>query len=123
MRRGLVGHEVWRGAACRELRNDFSCVAEQADGNRLFLGAGLVDNSECVVKRIGFTVEVAGLEAALNPAWPTFNCEQASAGHRCRQGLRTAHAAETGGQNPAAAEIAVVMLPARFDERFRTYPE
>jgi hypothetical protein len=43
--------------------------------------------------------------------------ERASPGQRGRQRLRTAHAAQTSGQDPFAREIVVVVLFARFHKR------
>ncbi len=45
-----------------------------------------------------------------------FDRQHRCAGHGRRQRLRAAHAAETGGENPAARQIAVVMPAADFDE-------
>ena len=40
------------------------------------------------------------IEAHLDATWPTFNSEHRSAGHRRRQRLRTAHAAQTRREDP-----------------------
>ena len=42
--------------------------------------------------------------------------EQRGAGHRRGQRLRAAHAAEAGGQDPPAGEVAAVVLAAHLDE-------
>ena len=42
--------------------------------------------------------------------------QQRGAGHRRGQRLRAAHAAEAGGQDPPAREVAAVVLPAHLDE-------
>ncbi len=61
-------------------------------------------------------VEIAALDPALDPAHPAFHREQAGARHGRGQRLRSAHAAQARGQDPAAAKIAAVVLAAGLDE-------
>ena len=61
-------------------------------------------------------VEIAGLEPLLDPALLAFDGDAMGAGHHRRQRLGAAHAAEARGQDPAAPEVAAIMLAAHFGE-------
>ena len=95
------------------LGEDLGGVAEQADGGRLGRRA---DDVERLVDAGRAMVEVAGLEALLDRAFLDFDGDAMGAGHHRRQRLRAAHAAEPGGQDPFAAQIAAIMLAAHFGE-------
>ncbi len=116
VRRGLVGDEVGAHAAAHELGKDVGGVAEQADGDRLLLLAGLLDHRQRFVERLGLRVEIAGAQAHLDAARLAFDGEHGGAGHDGGERLRAAHAAEARGQNPFAGEAAAVVLAAGFDE-------
>ena len=66
MRRGLVGDEVEALAATCELRDDLSCIRDQAHGQRLLRG-GRTDVRERFVERGRRLVQVPGLEPAFDP--------------------------------------------------------
>ena len=72
---------------------------------------------ERLVEVLRLPVDVAGLEAHLDAARLALDREHRGAGHRRRQRLRAAHAAEAGGQDPFAGERAVVVAPADLHER------
>ena len=71
---------------------------------------------ERLVDRGRAPVEIAGLEPLLDPALLAFDGDAMGAGHHRRERLRAAHAAEARGQDPAAAQVAVIMLAAHFGE-------
>ena len=76
----------------------------------------LLDHRERLVEVFGLRVEVAGLQPHLDAARLALDGEARGAGHRRRERLRAAHAAEAGGQDPAAGEIAAIVLAADLDE-------
>ena len=116
MRGGLVGHHVRPHAAAEEFRHDLGRVAEQADRLRLASLRPALDLLQRLVERVGALVEIAGAQAEIDRVRVAFDGEAAGAGHHGRQRLRAAHAAEPGGQDPLALEIAVIVLAARLDE-------
>ena len=116
VRRGLVGDDVGPHAAAHQFGKDIGGVAEQADRDRLPVAAGFFDDRQRLVEIVRLHVEIAGAQAHLDAARLAFDREARSAGHRGGERLRAAHAAKTGGQDPAAGEIAAIMLAADFDE-------
>ncbi len=75
VRAGLVRHGVWTHAALHQFGQYFRGVAEQANGNRLLLGAGVVDHRQRFVERIGALVEVARLQTLLDAVALAFDGE------------------------------------------------
>ena len=67
-------------------------------------------------------VEIAGAQAHLDARGLAFDGKQRGAGHRRRERLRAAHAAEARGQDPLAGKVAAVMLAARPRRRSRRCP-
>ena len=116
MRRGLVGDDVGPHAAPDELGQHLGGVADQADRDRLSRLDRAVDDLERLVERLGRDVEIAGAQAELDARGPALDRQHRGAGHRRRQRLRAAHAAEAGGQDPAARERAAVVPAAHLDE-------
>ena len=62
------------------------------------------------------TVEVARFEPLLDAAFLNLDGDAVRTGHDRRERLRAAHPAEAGGQDPAALEIAAIMLAAHLGE-------
>ena len=63
-------------------------------------------------------VHVAGTQAEVDAALLAFDVQRAGTGQRGGQRLGAAHAAEAGGEDPAAGQVVVVVLAAGFDEGF-----
>ena len=113
MRAGLVGERVRPDAALQHFGQDLGGVAEQADAGRLGSGA---DDLERLVDAGRAAVEIARLEPLLDPALLDLDRDAVGAGHDRRERLRAAHSAEARGQDPAALEVAAIMLAAHFGE-------
>ncbi len=77
----------------------------------------LVDDRQRVVEVFRLHVDIAGLQPHLDAARLALDRQARSAGHRRRKRLRAAHAAEAGSQDPAAGQIAAIVLAAKLDER------
>ena len=103
-------------AAPHQLGQDLGGVAEQADRDRVLLGGVLRDPGQRVVEVAGLLVEVARAQAEVDPALLALDGERDGAGEGRGERLRPAHAAEAGGEDPAAGEAAAVVLPAGLDE-------
>ena len=94
---GLVGDDIRTDAAAHQFGHDIGGVAEQADGHCVTRRAGFLDGRQSVVEIIDAAVEIAALQAPVDAARPALDGQHGRPGHRRRQGLGTAHAAETGG--------------------------
>jgi hypothetical protein len=105
VRGGLVGDEIEVLAARRELRNEVRRVAEQPDRQRAAVACRAPDARQRVVERIGGLVEIPRLQTALDPLRVDLDAEDRRAGHRPRERLRAAHAAEAGGKDRPAAQV------------------
>ena len=116
VRRGLVGDDVGADAAPNELGEDVGGVAEEADGFRLAGPGPARDHRERLVEGVGAFVEVSGADAEVDGVGVAFDREAGGAGQDRGERLRAAHAAEAGGQDPAALEVAAVVLAAGLDE-------
>ncbi len=116
MRRRLIGQGVGLDAAAKELGQDFASVAKQADRDRFLLRAGALDDREGFVEigRVG--IEIASAQAEIDAARPALDGEARGARHHRRQRLRPAHAAQAGGEQPAALQVAAIMLAAHLGE-------
>ena len=113
VRGGLVGDEIEVLPAPCELGDDVGGVAEQPDRERATSTSRLAHAGERVVERLGRLVEIPRLEPALDPGRVDLDAQDGSARERRRERLRTAHAAEPGGQHRPAGERrrAEVLLP------------
>ena len=109
MRRGLIGDDVGPYAAPDQLGENLRRIAEHADRESLSLAAGLVDHGQRLVEILRLLIEVAGLESHLDTRGLALDREQRGARHGGGQRLCAAHAAETGGEDPSAGEVAAVM--------------
>ena len=116
VRARLVGEEVGADAARVKLRQDFSGIAEQADRHGLFLRAALFDDRERFVERLRRLVEIAGAQPHFDAARLAFDREARRPRHHRRERLRAAHAAEPGGEQPFARQVAAIMLAPHLDE-------
>ncbi len=116
MRRSLVGDDVGPDAAAHQFGHDLGRIADERhrDGFALFRRAR--DDRQRVVEVFGGDVDVAGAQAEIDRRRAAFDRQQRRPGHRRRQRLRAAHAAEARGENPFAGEIAAKMLAAHFGE-------
>jgi hypothetical protein len=99
-----------------EFREDLGGVAEQADGERLFLPGRALDQLQRLVEALRGDVEIAGVQAHLDPGRLAFDGEHRGTGHGGGQGLRSAHAAEAAREDPAAGEMSAIVAPADLDE-------
>ena len=118
VRGGLIGQQVGPHAAPEEFGKDLARVAQQAHGHRSFLFARAADQRERFVDVVGGVIEVAGLQPHVDARALAFDGQAGRARHHRRQRLRAAHAAETRGEQPAAGEVAAVVLAAHLDEGF-----
>ncbi len=119
VRAGLVGHQV--GAqpalgAAHQFGQDLGRVAQQADGDGLLFLRVALDARQRVVQVGGLLVDVAAAQAEVDAALLALDGQAAGAGEGGRQRLRAAHAAQPGGQDPAAGQAAAVVLHAGLDE-------
>ena len=121
MRRGLVGHEVGPDAAgfrpAHQFRHDLRGVAQEPDGHGLAARAVLLDQRQRVVDVARLLVQVARAQAEFQPALLALDVERNRAGEARRQRLRPAHPAQARGEDPAAFQVAAVVLPPGLGER------
>ncbi|MNH97868.1 hypothetical protein D3C73_505750 [compost metagenome] len=115
---GLVGDHVRAYAALDQFRENFCGVTQQGDGNRFTFFGVFVDARQGVVEVFGLLVDVTAFQAEIDADLLAFDVQRASAGEGCRQRLRTTHAAQTGGEDPLAGEVVVVVLATGFNEGF-----
>ena len=105
VRRRLIRDEIEVLAATRKLRYHVRGVSEQRDRQRATFLRRAPDARESIVHRIGRLVEVARREATLDARGIDLDAENRRARHRRREGLRTAHAAETRCENRPAVQV------------------
>jgi hypothetical protein len=114
VRRCLVGdHAGPRPAGLRaahELGQHLGGVAEQADRHRLAALRVLLHQRERLVEVLRLLVEVARAQAEVDAGLLAFDDERRRPGEAGGQRLRAAHAAQAGGEDPAAREVAAVVL-------------
>ena len=110
MRGGLVGDDVDRRVLLEQRGEHLGRVAEHADRQRLAGVARLDGERHGVLERVGLYVEVAVLDAALDPALVDVDADRDAVVHRHGERLGAAHAAEAGGQRDGAGERAVEPL-------------
>ena len=113
VRRGLVGQRVGLDPALHHFGQDLRGIAEQADRDR---HRTLAQHVQRLVDRGRAPVEIAGLEPLRDAAFLAFDGDAMRAGHDRGERLRAAHAAEPRGQDPAAAQVALIMLAAHLGE-------
>ena len=104
--RRLVGDHVGLEAAPKQLRHDLGRVRAEADAERAALALCRQAALDRVVEIVGELVEIAGLEAALDPLRIDLDAERDAVVHRHRQRLGAAHPAESGGQRDRPGERA-----------------
>ena len=63
-------------------------------------------------------IDITGAQTKIDTRFLALNRQYAGTGQHARQRLCAAHAAKTGGEDPASAQIVSVMLTAGFDEGF-----
>ena len=117
MRRGLVGDDVDRRVLLEQGREHLGRVAEHPDGQRLPGVARLDRELDGVLERVGLHVEVAVLDAALDPAVVDVDADRDAVVHRHGERLGATHAAEPGGQRDRAGERAAEALVGHGRER------
>ena len=113
----LVRHHVDGRAAPHELRQHLGGVAEQPDGERALLRPRGLEPGERVVERARALVEIARLDAALDPLHVHLDAQRAAAVHGHGERLGAAHAAEAGGHDEAPGERAAEAQPPDRRER------
>ena len=117
MRRRLIGDRIGSDPSADQLGQHLGRVAEQADGHRHLLSAGLLDPGQGVVQVARLDVQVAGPESHRDPLRPALDGQARRPGHAGRERLGTAHPAQAGGQHPPTAQVAAVVPSADLDER------
>ena len=119
----LVGDHVRPHAAPHKLRQDLRGIAEQA---RPTAGASSARASSMIAsassRSLRLPVEIARGEAHLDAALLALDREHRRAGHRRRQRLRAAHAAESRGQDPADRQARRRSAGARLRRKSRRCP-
>ena len=110
VRGGLVGEDVGHDAALGKLGDDVAAVADQPDGDVLLLANGVLQDAQRLVERVDHEVAVAGAQALLDALGIDLDAEVARAGHGGGQGLGSAHATHTAGDDQLACEIAAEVL-------------
>ncbi len=115
---GLVGDHIRAHAALHHLRHDIGGIAAQGDRDSPAIGGIFLDAGQRVIQRGGLLVNVAGTQTEIDPALLTFDIQRAGACQRRRQRLCAAHTAQTGGEDPAPLQAALIVLTSGFDERF-----
>ena len=116
MRAGLVGHRIGFDPAADQFGQDLGGIAEQRDRLGLPRFRVLGDPCQGVIEIGGLLVDIARAQAEVDAALLALDVERAGAGEAGRQRLGPAHAAEAGGQDPLALQIAGVVLAAHLDE-------
>ena len=106
---GLVGHHVRRDVACYQFGENVSGVGQQTNRDCLALRFGLFDQGQCLIERGGFLVQVAGLQAKVDPRLIHFTGQHGKTGHGGCQWLSTTHTAQPAGENPLASGVAIEM--------------
>ena len=118
MRRGLIGDGVGPDATTKQFGKHICGVAEQPHGNRLALRLRVFEHRQRLFDRRRLRVQISGAKPHFDTAWLTLDGQTGEARHgRCER-LRAAHSAQTRGEDPAACEIAVVVLAPHLDEGF-----
>ena len=102
---GLVGDYVGHAPAADHFGVDGGGVAQQADGEGAALLDGLVGEREGVVQVVGGSIEVGGLQAALDARWVHLHDDGDAAVHGHGEGLRAAHAPKPSREHQAAREV------------------
>ena len=115
---GLVGNHIRAHAATHQFGQHVGGVGTQADGNRTAFGGVFFDACQRIVQIVGLLVQITGTQAEVDAGLLAFDVQRAGASQGSGQGLRAAHTAQTGGEDPFAAQIAAVVLAAGFDEGF-----
>src|SRR3546814_9502410 len=93
-------------------------MAEQAHLYGFAFRVARLDHRDRLVDARSLPVEIAGAQTHLDAARLAFDREAARARHHRGERLRAAHAAEPGGEKPAARQAAAIMLAAHFDAGF-----
>ena len=115
---GLVGHDVGVDAASDQFGKYIGGIAQQPHRSR-FAGFGPArDHLEGLVESICPLINVFCTQSKINAVGIAFNGQTTGPGHHCGQRLCATHTPQTAGENPFALEVAVIMLPTRFDEGF-----
>ncbi|VFS31349.1 Uncharacterised protein [Yokenella regensburgei] len=97
VRAGLVGDHVRAYAAFYQLRHDISRVAAQRDGHGFAFCDVFFDTRQRIVERGCLLIHIAGAQTEIDTALLAFNVQGTGTREGCRQRLRAAHTAQTGG--------------------------
>ncbi len=117
VRRGLIGDDVGDDAAADQFGEDVRGVPFERDGTRDAAGTIPFHPRERVVEPAGALVDVAGREPALDPLGIHLDHERNPAVHRDGERLGAAHAAEPGGDDQPAREVAAEARAGQLGER------
>jgi hypothetical protein len=115
--RGLVGHDVDRGALRQHPRQQLRRVAEQADGERAARVARLDRQLERVLQGVRAHVQVAVFDTALDRARVAVDTDGDAVVHGHGERLRAAHPAQARGQGDRPGQRAVELLRGHRRER------
>ncbi|CEJ64440.1 hypothetical protein [Citrobacter pasteurii] len=115
---GLVGDHIRAHAALHQFRHNVGGVRAQRNRDRFTLAGVLINTRQRIVKRCRLLVHVAGTQTEIDPALLAFNIQRTRTRQRCSERLRAAHAAQPGGQNPASAQVTLIMLTPGLNEGF-----
>ena len=115
---GLVGDHVRAHTALDQFRQDLGRVTQQRDGNGFAFFRVFGDTGQRVVEVGGLLIDITAGQAEIDADLLALDVQRARAGQCRGQRLCAAHAAETGGEDPTAFQIAVVMLATGFNEGF-----
>src|SRR6185437_5430857 len=102
--------------ALENARQELGGVAEEPHGARLLLRAGPAHDLERLIEALGRVIQIPGAQAHVDARALTLDGQTRRAGHDRRQRLGAAHAAEPRGEQPAAGEVAAIMMAAHLDE-------
>ena len=120
--RGLVGHQIGLEATgtgpAHQFGQHLGGIAQQGDGNRFFFSRVLLDQFNGVVDVARLLVHVPGAQPEVDAGLLALDVQRDRPRQRGGQGLRTAHAAKAGGQDPLARKVIAVMLASGFDKGF-----
>ena len=117
VRRGLIGDDVGRHAARTSSGRTSAALPSRRDRARAALALPALDPLERRRRGRRLLVDVAGREPALDPLRIDFDDQRDAAVHRDRERLRAAHAAEAGGHDQPAAQVAAEVPAADRGQR------
>ena len=117
MRRSLVGHHIEALTPTHQFGFDLCRVTDQSDQFRPTIGGGLPRPAQALVDGVRQPVDITDLLPASGARLVDLDDERHAFVHRNGQRLRTAHPAQAGGQDHAAAKGFAEMLASELGKR------